>query len=224
MHMSELLDEIREKATQRASELKREIRQAQDMIGLCEEELAPLLAILAATDPKPVPPTGTAEAVAAAIEAIEAAGEGAARPTVYNKTTELKEPRHPHTGEVLASGSSEAMLRVVALKKIGDEFLETKAVADKVASQAIAAQPAVVKVPPRWSQYKLPPRARLFLAKFGNVKGQIHRQQVMDWYATISPTIDPPSLKQAASDIAGILINKGILHRDAPGVYSYTKK
>lgn len=208
MHMSELLDEIREKVETRAKKLQKDIQEARDLIVMYEAELAPLMAILKATSPKLTPPTGTAEALSAAVAAAPV-GNGTPHPTVYNKTTELKEPRHPHTGDVLASGSSEAMLRVVALKNIVDEGM---------------AKPVTGKVPPRWSQYKLPPRARLFLTKFGNVKGQIHRQQVMEWYATVSPTIDPPSLRQAASDIAGILINKGILHRDAPGVYSYTKK
>lgn len=206
MHMSELLDEIREKAEARAKTLQKDIQEARDLILVYEAELAPLMAILKATSPKLSPPTGTAEAAATA---IEAAGAGTERPVVYSKTTEL--PKHPHTGEVLESGKSEGML---------------KAVAEKVAAQPTAAKapPVAGKVPQRWSQYKLPPRARLFLVRFGNTKGQIRHEQVADWYRTISPTIDLPSLRQAASDIAGILINKGILHRDAPGVYSYTKK
>lgn len=208
--MSELLTEIRERATQRASELKRDIRQAEELIALYEEELTPLLAILAATDP-PHPPTGTAEAFAVA---VDAAGEGSTRAVVYEKATPLpEEPRHPHTGEVLAkqpatTGTSEAMLRVVALNKI--------------VAEGMAAKPKG-KVPKRWSQYKLPPRVRLFLNKFGNINGQIQCQQVMDWYITVSPDIEPSSLKQAAVDITSTLINKGILHRDAPGTYPFAK-
>lgn len=200
MHMSELLNEIREKAEARAKVLQKDIQEARDIIASYEAELAPLMAILKATSPEATPPTGTAEACTAA---VEAAGEGAARPLVYSKTTEL--PRHPHTGEVLNMGSSETML---------------KAVAEKTGAKAVGA-PSTGKGPPRWSQYKLPPRVRLFLTKFGNVKGQIRHEQVAEWYRTVNPGIAAPSLKQAACDIASILVSKGVLHRDAPGVYSF---
>lgn len=98
-------------------------------------------------------------------------------------------------------GSSETMLKTVEK-------------ATKVATAPTAPQQ-------RWSQYKLPPRVRLFLTKFGNVKGQIRHEQVAEWYRTVNPTITTPSLKQAACDIASILVSKGVLHRDAPGVYSF---
>lgn len=203
--MSELLTEIRERATQRASELKRDIRQAEELIALYEEELTPLLAILAAaTEPPKLPPTGTVEALTAAVE--EANRTAAPRTVLYEKTSKL--PPTEEKVKPATTGNSEAMLRVVALKKI--------------VAEGMAAKPKG-KVPQRWSQYKLPPRVRLFLTKFGNVKGQIQRQQVMDWYHTVSPDIDPSSLKQAAVDITSTLINKGIMHRDAPGTYSFAK-
>ena len=199
--MSELLIEIRERAEARAEELQKDIHEARELIALYEAELTPLMAILKATSPKATPPTGTVEAVT---EATKAAG-GAARPLVYSKTTEL--PRHPHTGEMLNMGSSGAMLKMIkAIEK----------------DRGVATSPAAP--PQRWSQYKLPPRVRLFLSKFGNVKGQIRHQQIEDWYITVNPGIKPVSLKQAACDIATILITKGIMHREAPGVYSYASK
>lgn len=209
MHMSELLDEIREKAESRAKVLQKDIQEARDLIAMYEAELAPLLVILRATSPKDTrPTTGTVEAVAAA---VEAAGEGLGRPVVYSRTTEL--PKHPHTGEVLNMSSSEAMLKTA--DKVAKEVKVVKA------AKSASAQ---VSTPRRWSQYKLPPRVRLFLAKFGNAKGQIRREQVMEWYRTVNPDIDLSSLKQAASDITGILVTKGVLNRDAPGVYSFAPK
>lgn len=143
--MSDLLNEIREKARSRAEELQKDIQEAIDIISLCESELTPLLAIIKATNSKLAPATG-------------------------------ESPEVPS-----------------------------------------------VKLPSRWSQYKLPPRCRLFLAQFGDTQGQIRIQAIMAWYRTVTPTITDTSLMQATYSMTGILVRKGILHKDAPNTWSFLK-
>lgn len=191
--MSELLNEIREKARSRVGELQKDIQEARDLIALYETELAPLQVIIKVTNPKHTAPSGTSEAVASAVF-VAKGGDG--RPLVYNTINEP--PRHPHTGEVLDTGSSETMLKAVA---------------------AQAVKLPAVKLSARWRGHKLPPRCRLFLNKFGDTKGQIVLQQIMNWYRTVNPSIGEASLKQAAFNMAHILVNKNILHKDAPGTW-----
>jgi hypothetical protein len=91
-----ILTEIREKAEARARYLKEQIRGAREEVTVCEgllaeakntlqgfeRELAPLLAIL---NPAGGPPTGTAEAMATAVEVAPASD----RPVVYSSAREL---------------------------------------------------------------------------------------------------------------------------------------
>ena len=207
---SGLLNEIREKARSRVEELQGEIRQARDRLAAAEAELSPLMVIIKVTNPKHTAPSGTSEAVAAAVS-VAKGGEGST--VVYNNTTVL--PRHPHTGEVLDTGLSETTMQATdapAPKR------RLKITDDVVAAQAVKL-PAV-KLSARWRGYKLPPRCRLFLDKFGNAKGQITLQQITDWYRTVNPGISEVSQKQFAFSTARILVTKGILHKDAPGAWS----
>jgi len=170
--MSDLLNEIREKARSRAEELQKDIQEAIDIISLCESELTPLLAIIKATNSKLAPATGESPEVPGA------------------------DPNDADKGSV--AGLS----------------IRTAARAVKLPS---------VKLPSRWSQYKLPPRCRLFLAQFGDTQGQIRIQAIMAWYRTVTPTITDTSLMQAAYSMTGILVRKGILHKDAPSTWSFLK-
>ena len=188
--MSELLNEIREKAVTRAVEIQKDINDAEELIKIYKKELASYLAVINATT-LPQAPTGTSEATAA-VMAVAASSDKTPRPAVYSKTEEL--PRHPHMGEVLSNTATKT-----------------------------AAQVAEPPVPhDRWSQYRVPPRVRRFLIEFGETKGRITHAQILVWYTKLNPWMTPGSQKQAVSDMAGILMRKGILRRHSPGVWSFT--
>lgn len=94
--MTELLNELREKAILRAGQLERDIQDAKDLIAMYESELAPFREVIKATSPSPteprVPPTGTSEALATAVGvAIQARTRPDGQVRTYSTSTPLPE-------------------------------------------------------------------------------------------------------------------------------------
>lgn len=71
----------------------------------------------------------------------------------------------------------------------------------------------------RYSQYKLAPRFRRFLDRFGNNE-TVQRREIAAWYRrALSPGMADNSLYAMVSEITRTLVAKGILAREGEGVW-----
>jgi hypothetical protein len=71
----------------------------------------------------------------------------------------------------------------------------------------------------RYSQYKLAPRFRRFLDRFGNNE-KVERREIAAWYRrALSPGMADNSLCAMVSEITRTLVAKGILAREGEGVW-----
>lgn len=71
----------------------------------------------------------------------------------------------------------------------------------------------------RYSQYKLAPRFRRFLDRFGNNE-TVQRREIAAWYRrALSPGMADNSLCAMVSEITRTLVAKGILAREGEGVW-----
>lgn len=98
-----------------------------------------------------------------------------------------------------------------------DDEMEAEA-AERQASTSSDADTASPKangssIPPnRWGHYKLAPRHRRFLAKFGSRKS-FTRAQVRAWFNSENPTLQINSVATGINEIVRVLTEKGIIVR-----------
>ena len=119
------------------------------------------------------------------------------------------------TAPAAPAAPAEAPHPAVTLREAVDEVLATEGPVEETEEQVIPSR--------RYSQYKLAPRFRRFLDRFGNNE-KVTRKEIAAWYRrALSPSVQDDSLMTITSEITRTLTAKGILSRESDGVWKFVR-
>jgi hypothetical protein len=114
-----------------------------------------------------------------------------------------------------AEAPAEAHPPAVTLREAVAEVLATDGPVEETEEQVIPSR--------RYSQYKLAPRFRRFLDRFGNNE-KVTRKEISAWYRrALNPSVQDDSLMSITSEITRTLMTKGILTRESDGVWKFVR-
>jgi hypothetical protein len=114
-----------------------------------------------------------------------------------------------------AEATAEAPHPAVTLRELVDEVLGTEGPVEETEEQVIPSR--------RYSQYKLAPRFRRFLDRFGDNE-KVTRKEIAAWYRrALSPSVQDDSLMTITAEITRTLTAKGILSWESDGVWKFVR-